>query len=68
MTTVCDGKEDRGTSQKNTSKDAAISPVLIAAPADSSRRRADACPECGSLMEPNGRCFVCRACGFSKCG
>jgi len=28
----------------------------------------DICPECGCMMEPNGRCFVCRACGFSKCG
>ena len=28
----------------------------------------DICPECGCTMEPNGRCFVCRLCGFSKCG
>lgn len=28
----------------------------------------DLCPECGQKMQPDGRCFVCRACGFSKCG
>jgi len=67
MTTVCDGKEDRGTTHKNATKDAAP-PAPVAEPADSARTRADVCPECGSLMEPNGRCFVCRTCGFSKCG
>lgn len=27
------------------------------------------CPEdgCGGIMEPEGGCFVCRICGFSKC-
>ncbi len=25
------------------------------------------CPECGSMMEPEGGCMVCRACGFSRC-
>jgi len=25
------------------------------------------CPECGSVMEPDGGCIVCRICGFSKC-
>ena len=67
MTTVCDGKEDRGTTRKNTTEDAV--PLAHATePLGSSRTRADVCPECGSLMEPNGRCFVCRTCGFSKCG
>jgi len=28
----------------------------------------DICPECGNRMQPEGRCFVCRACGYSKCG
>jgi tRNA(Ile2) C34 agmatinyltransferase TiaS len=28
----------------------------------------DICPECGNQMQPEGRCFVCRACGYSKCG
>ena len=66
MTTVCDGKEDRGATQKNITKDAApLAPV--AEPADSSRTRADICPDCGSLMQLEGRCFVCR-CGYSKCG
>jgi hypothetical protein len=65
MTTVRDGKEGRGTTRKDTTKDAAP-PAPVAEPA--SRTRADVCPECGSLMEPNGRCFVCRTCGFSKCG
>lgn len=26
------------------------------------------CPECGSVLETEGGCVVCRACGFSKCG
>ena len=67
MTTVCDGKEDRDATLKNATKDAAP-PAPVAELADSSRTRGDVCPECGSLMEPNGRCFVCHACGFSKCG
>jgi len=37
-----------------------------AGPAD--KPSPDICPECGCTMEPNGRCFVCRACGYSKCG
>jgi hypothetical protein len=37
-------------------------------PANPLRPRGDVCPECGSLMEPNGRCFVCRACGYFRCG
>lgn len=26
-----------------------------------------ACPDCGGVMEQEGGCAVCRACGFSKC-
>lgn len=26
------------------------------------------CPECGSKVEHEGGCVICRACGFSKCG
>lgn len=26
------------------------------------------CPECGSEMEHEGGCVICRACGYSKCG
>ncbi len=26
------------------------------------------CPECGSKMEHEGGCVVCRSCGYSKCG
>ena len=36
-------------------------------PAKPSKQPADVCPECGSIMIPEGRCFVCR-CGYSKCG
>jgi ribonucleoside-diphosphate reductase alpha chain len=27
-----------------------------------------ACPDCGSALEHEGGCQVCRSCGFSKCG
>lgn len=26
------------------------------------------CPECGSSVEHEGGCVICRSCGFSKCG
>ena len=26
------------------------------------------CPDCGSLLEHEGGCVVCRGCGYSKCG
>jgi ribonucleoside-diphosphate reductase alpha chain len=26
------------------------------------------CPECGSALEHEGGCVICRECGFSKCG
>jgi ribonucleoside-diphosphate reductase alpha chain len=25
------------------------------------------CPECGEIMEPEGGCYTCRHCGYSKC-
>ncbi len=25
------------------------------------------CPECGEIMEPEGGCYLCRGCGYSKC-
>ena len=25
------------------------------------------CPECSGIMEPEGGCYVCRNCGYSKC-
>ena len=27
-----------------------------------------ACPDCGGVIEHEGGCVVCRACGYSKCG
>ena len=26
------------------------------------------CPECGSVVEHEGGCMICRSCGYSKCG
>ncbi len=33
-------------------------------------RKADGvrCPECGAVVEHEGGCMICRACGYSKCG
>ncbi len=30
--------------------------------------KSGACPECGSVVEHEGGCMVCRSCGYSKCG
>jgi hypothetical protein len=68
MTTIPTRKRAAGITSESTAGNAATPLASTTAPADSSRTRADVCPECGSLMEPNGRCFVCHTCGFSKCG
>ncbi|KXG74838.1 adenosylcobalamin-dependent ribonucleoside-diphosphate reductase [Thermotalea metallivorans] len=31
-------------------------------------KRENDCPECGSKVEHEGGCMICRSCGFSKCG
>jgi len=35
-------------------------------PKDESKR--SICPECGSRLEHEGGCVLCRSCGYSKCG
>lgn len=37
-------------------------------PADDSSKNGVICPDCGSSLEHEGGCVVCRACGYSKCG
>ena len=32
------------------------------------RQEGSHCPECGSTLEHEGGCVVCRSCGYSKCG
>jgi len=27
-----------------------------------------ACPECGSVLEHDSGCVICKSCGYSKCG
>lgn len=57
--------------KSHTTKDSLEQDVVVSFRALPERKPdppADMCPECGSRMEPNGRCFVCRVCGFSKCG
>ena len=39
-----------------------------AAEVPSSASEIHACPECGSVVEHEGGCVICRNCGFSKCG
>ncbi|MGI6177899.1 MAG: vitamin B12-dependent ribonucleotide reductase [Eubacterium sp.] len=41
----------------------AIDPII---PANSGEIHV--CPECGSVVEHEGGCVICRNCGFSKCG
>lgn len=41
------------------------SPVQLPLPI---RNLAGECPECSSLIEYADGCFVCRSCGYSKCG
>ena len=35
---------------------------------DNEKETGAPCPECGSPMEHEGGCVICRACGYSKCG
>lgn len=35
--------------------------------AEPTREAASACPECGSGIEYEGGCVICRGCGYSKC-
>ncbi len=49
-------------------------PAAAAVPAQQSQKvpasasEIHACPECGSVVEHEGGCVICRNCGFSKCG
>lgn len=36
-------------------------------PKDEANNNAALCPECGNMIEHEGGCLVCRACGYSKC-
>lgn len=53
---------------------APIPPVIPSAPAGGGKPLGSAdkafkyCPECGSAVEHEGGCVVCRNCGYSKCG
>jgi ribonucleoside-diphosphate reductase alpha chain len=43
------------------------SPTAVGKNTDALDNLAGACPECGSALEHESGCAVCRACGFSKC-
>jgi ribonucleoside-diphosphate reductase alpha chain len=43
------------------------SPTAVVKNTDTLDNLAGACPECGSSLEHESGCAVCRACGFSKC-
>jgi hypothetical protein len=68
MTATSTGKENQMLTPASPLKGEAVSLSPQKPPASPPRQSDDVCPECGSLMEPNGRCFVCRACGYSRCG
>jgi ribonucleoside-diphosphate reductase alpha chain len=36
--------------------------------AEQAARKGLSCPECGSILEHESGCVVCRSCGYSKCG
>jgi ribonucleoside-diphosphate reductase alpha chain len=40
----------------------------VAAAVDAKPAGAKYCPECGSVVEHEGGCVICRNCGYSKCG
>jgi ribonucleoside-diphosphate reductase alpha chain len=42
-------------------------PTAVVKNTDTLDNLAGACPECGSSLEHESGCAVCRACGFSKC-
>lgn len=37
-------------------------------PSDNNTKNMKNCPECGSEVEHEGGCVICRSCGYSKCG
>jgi len=43
------------------------SPTAVVKNTDALDNLAGACPECGSSLEHESGCAVCRSCGFSKC-
>jgi len=67
MTTTPVEKEGSGTTPASPQTGETIVSETPTATANPSRRPVDVCPECGSIMVPEGRCFVCR-CGYSRCG
>ncbi|MCP4727711.1 MAG: vitamin B12-dependent ribonucleotide reductase, partial [bacterium] len=44
------------------------SPETASIPSDTVRVKHATCPDCGTRVEFEGGCVVCRSCGFSKCG
>ncbi len=42
--------------------------VAVPVPEISNLNAMQDCPECGSTLEHEGGCVICRNCGFSKCG
>jgi ribonucleoside-diphosphate reductase alpha chain len=53
---------------------APVAAVVRATEADGAKEASEAiqalsrCPECGSAVEHEGGCVICRQCGYSKCG
>lgn len=41
--------------------------IYLGVSADRESKLNGICPECGAIMEHEGGCVVCRACGYSKC-
>ena len=61
-------EEQSGETAESAAPTAAAVPAQQSQKVPASASEIHACPECGSVVEHEGGCVICRNCGFSKCG